>query len=784
MFLLSSENHHHSADVRGVCALPDALCTKLGIPTNSFATASRDTQVAIWSKKRILNINLLLFFFSSHIKATQLIIKKKKKKKKKKKFNSLISAGSGRYSVHAVLRGHTHFASCVSADGDSIVSGGHDMAIHQWPAESVCAGEVTSREVGRFEGAVVSVVAMGEGEVAASSWDKTARVVARTAQDRVLKGHEQAVWGVVALPGGDRLATAGADRVVAIWDRATGRRLSTTVAHEDCVRGLCNVPGGALATCSNDNLVKVWEVSGTDLRCALTLPGHTQFVYCVVHNDARPGELATASEDGTARVWKDGECVAVLRHPSTVWTVCALPNGDLVTGCSDGVVRVWTCDPSRVASDEEIAAHQAALDAAEAAVLEAKRDKLKKLPGLEALAKPGAREGASVVVRNGDKAEAYSWSQGQWALVGEVVDPPSADSGAGLGKKTLFGVEYDLVFDVDLGDGHNRQIGHNLGANPYTTAQEFIDREEIGQDFLQQIADFIEANTPKVVSQEPAQAHWDPYNGANVYTPGAKPNPDAARAAAAAAAAAAARVADPAAALAPPLAAPFTFEPAKFQPALAKMAELGGLTEADEAAVRRIVAVLEDRRRYHASQVAHADVDCLVRLALAEASPFPVDKRFAALDVFRAGLLHAHFSERLLDPVGRLLAVAETPNAGAATTLMALRGICNLFANRRFQRELSMEAGMVLDLCAANVSGNAQTRLAVASLIANYGLLMFELRATMAAREYKLQALSALAALKAKEDDAEVAARITVAVKAITHHDKDAQEAARGFNLT
>ena len=68
--------------------------------------------------------------------------------------------------------------------------------------------------------------------------------------------------------------------------------------------------------------------------------------------------------------------------------------------------------------------------------------------------------------------------------------------------------------------------------------------------------------------------------------------------------------------------------------------------------------------------------------------------------------------------------------------------------------------------------------------IANYGLLMFELRATMAAREYKLQALSALAALKAKEDDAEVAARITVAVKAITHHDKDAQEAARGFNLT
>jgi phospholipase A-2-activating protein len=40
-------------------------------------------------------------------------------------------------------------------------------------------------------------------------------------------------------------------------------------------------------------------------------------------------------------------------HPTiSVWTVAVLSNGDIVSGASDAVVRVWTRNPARLASAE------------------------------------------------------------------------------------------------------------------------------------------------------------------------------------------------------------------------------------------------------------------------------------------------------------------------------------------------------------------------------------------------------------------------------------------------
>ncbi len=45
-----------------------------------------------------------------------------------------------------------------------------------------------------------------------------------------------------------------------------------------------------------------------------------------------------------------GQAEDVLLHPcQTVWTVATLPNGDIVTGGSDGCVRVWSMDFARIA---------------------------------------------------------------------------------------------------------------------------------------------------------------------------------------------------------------------------------------------------------------------------------------------------------------------------------------------------------------------------------------------------------------------------------------------------
>jgi hypothetical protein len=51
----------------------------------------------------------------------------------------------------------------------------------------------------------------------------------------------------------------------------------------------------------------------------------------------------------------DGECAQVIVHPAiSVWTVSTMPNGDIVSGSSDGIVRVFSEAKERWANAEDI----------------------------------------------------------------------------------------------------------------------------------------------------------------------------------------------------------------------------------------------------------------------------------------------------------------------------------------------------------------------------------------------------------------------------------------------
>jgi hypothetical protein len=55
----------------------------------------------------------------------------------------------------------------------------------------------------------------------------------------------------------------------------------------------------------------------------------------------------------------DGECAQTIVHPAiSVWAVSSMPNGDIVSGTSDGVVRVFSNTEERWASEGEIKAYE------------------------------------------------------------------------------------------------------------------------------------------------------------------------------------------------------------------------------------------------------------------------------------------------------------------------------------------------------------------------------------------------------------------------------------------
>jgi phospholipase A-2-activating protein len=86
----------------------------------------------------------------------------------------------------------------------------------------------------------------------------------------------------------------------------------------------------------------------------------------------------------------DGECHQTIVHPAiSVWTVSGMPNGDIVTGASDGVVRIFSEAEERWASPEDLKAFDE-LVASQALPAQQVGDiKKSDLPGPEALGEPG-----------------------------------------------------------------------------------------------------------------------------------------------------------------------------------------------------------------------------------------------------------------------------------------------------------------------------------------------------------------------------------------------------------
>lgn len=109
-----------------------------------------------------------------------------------------------------------------------------------------------------------------DGTIISGSWDKsdrfldnaddsTARVWKNWECVYTLKGHERAVWAVLALPNDEyltgcfylfNLIIASADKTIGYWQ---GDKLIRTLRkHTDVVRGLCEIPGLGFASCGND----------------------------------------------------------------------------------------------------------------------------------------------------------------------------------------------------------------------------------------------------------------------------------------------------------------------------------------------------------------------------------------------------------------------------------------------------------------------------------------------------------------------------------------------------
>jgi WD40 repeat protein len=211
--------------------------------------------------------------------------------------------------------------------------------------------------------------APGNGQVLCESdvlpgsvWDilRDSRHALRTgspgsATDRI-RGLDGTAYGLSFDRSGTRLATAGPDGVVKVWNMSTGKLNHLIVAHRGWAMGVAFSPDGArLATAGEDGMVRLWDVgpgSGDGARMLKESAGHDGRVFGVSFSPDG-ARVASAGADGTIRVWDPARAGSdagiILRgHRREVLCVAFHPDGVRVaSGGADRRVRIWDSTTGR-----------------------------------------------------------------------------------------------------------------------------------------------------------------------------------------------------------------------------------------------------------------------------------------------------------------------------------------------------------------------------------------------------------------------------------------------------
>ncbi|KAF3836972.1 hypothetical protein F7725_004436 [Dissostichus mawsoni] len=654
-----------------------------------------------------------------------------------------------------------------------------------------------------------------EGAFVSVSRDRTGRVWVPNSS---ISGHTNFVSCVCVIAPSETyprglIASGGNDNNICVFTLDQAQPVFTLTGHKNTVCTLSSGKFGTLLSGSWDTTAKVW----LNEKCMMTLQGHTAAVWAVVilpeqglmlsgsadktiklwkagrcektytgHEDCVRGlavisdtEFFSCSNDASIRRWLvTGECVQVYySHTNYIYSISVFPNcQDFVTTGEDRTVRIWR---------------------------QGECSQTIRLPA-QSVWCCWNRDGQTRLIKEGDKVEAYQWSvnDARWMKIGDVVGGSNATSR-----------EYDFVFTIDVNEGGpSMKLPYNVAEDPWLTAHNFLQKNDLSPSFLDQVANFIIENTKGQVvgpnppaggdpftggaryipgaSDERSAFGADPFTGSGRYIPGSGPNPIASSG-----------VADPftggsaysSAALRQastniyfPKTDGVTFEQANSAQIIAKIKELNGSApqeyklsqEALESLVRLLGSISEPNSSEAPPTIQEINL-------LWKASHWPEDIVFPVLDIMRLAVRHPMVNETLCGEAegvqlcNHLLSLMS-PEGRPANQMLALRTLCNCFMGRQGRALLLAQRETVLSR-AADLAGicNKNIHIALATLVLNYASCLH----SQPDLEAKAQCLSVASRALETVQDKEAVFRLLVALGTIVSSDQSARELARSLGV-
>lgn len=202
---------------------------------------------------------------------------------------------------------------------------------------------------GKFGLAVLLDLGQPDVATSASAFD---------ASEQRFEGHRDTLYAAELSPDGRRLATAGYDRQILLWDVETGKQIRSLTGHNGAILGLAFSPDGKLLISgSADETVKVWDVQSGERFDTLNQPQGEVLAVAFTEDGQH---ILACSADHRFRAWELASREAAKTNPlvTTRYIDDAALNGMAIIPGGNGVIVVSESGNAKVlrTSDWNVAA--------------------------------------------------------------------------------------------------------------------------------------------------------------------------------------------------------------------------------------------------------------------------------------------------------------------------------------------------------------------------------------------------------------------------------------------
>jgi transducin (beta)-like 1 len=157
----------------------------------------------------------------------------------------------------------------------------------------------------------------------------------------LLAKHEGPVFAVRWSKNGNFLLSGGSDRIVNVWDSSTFTLIKMHSLHAAQVVDVDWSDSDMFASCSSDRIIHICKVSLPGSGALTSFVGHSNEINMIKWS---PNGilLASASDDGTAKVWsvEQGLVHDLKGHLREVFCLAWASNSALCTASFDGTAKV------------------------------------------------------------------------------------------------------------------------------------------------------------------------------------------------------------------------------------------------------------------------------------------------------------------------------------------------------------------------------------------------------------------------------------------------------------